>query len=60
MKKLLERDLREPVREYFNAKNYSVFDEARLFARGIDIVAKRRSKIVAVELKVEKWRQIIN
>lgn len=56
---LLEEDLREPVRYYFKNKNYSVFDEAKLFSRGIDVIAKRRNSIIAVELKVQKWRRAI-
>lgn len=59
MSKLLEEELREPVRVYFKNRNYSVFDEAKLFSRGIDVIAKRRNNIVAVELKVQKWRRAI-
>lgn len=59
MNKLMEVALRKPVHDFFKNRNYSVFDEAKLFSRGIDIVAKRRSKIVAVELKVRNWRRAI-
>ena len=59
MSKILEEDLRDPVKTYFKNKNYSVFDEARLFSRGIDIIAKRRNNIVAIELKVQKWKRAI-
>lgn len=59
MSKLLEEELREPVRVYFKTKNYSVFDEAKLFSRGIDVIARQRNNVVAVELKVQKWRRAI-
>lgn len=59
MSKLVEEDLRQPVRDYFKNKNYSVFNEAKLFSRGIDVIAKRRSSVIAVELKVQKWRRAI-
>ena len=59
MRKFLEEELREPVRVYFKNKNYLVFDEAKLFSRGIDVIAKRRNNIIAVELKVQKWKRAI-
>ena len=59
MGKLLEENLREPVHRFFENKNYSVFDEVRLFQRGIDIIAKRRSTIIAVELKMRNWRRAV-
>jgi len=59
MSKLVEEDLRQPVRDYFKNKNYSVFNEAKLFSRGIDVIAKRRSRVIAIELKVQKWRRAI-
>ena len=59
MSKMLEEDLREPVREYFKNKNFSVFDEPKLFSRGIDVIAKKGSSLIAVELKVEKWKRAI-
>ena len=59
MKELIEMDLRKPVRDFFQNKNYTVFDEVKLFSRGIDMIAKRRSRIIAVELKVQKWRRAL-
>jgi len=59
MNKVIEMDLRKPVRDFFQNRNYSVFDEAKLFSRGIDMIAKRRSRIIAVELKVQKWRRAL-
>lgn len=59
MSEMFEENLREPVREYFKNKNYLVFDEPKLFSRGIDIIAKKRSNLIAVELKVGKWKRAI-
>lgn len=59
MSSILEEELREPVRVYFKDKNYTVINEAKLFSRGIDVIAKRRSNVIAVELKVHKWRRAI-
>jgi len=59
MRKSLEENLRKPVRHFFENKNYSVFDEVRLFQRGIDIIAKRRNIIIAVELKMRDWRRAV-
>jgi hypothetical protein len=57
--RILEEELREPVRVYFKDKSYSVFDEAKLFSRGIDVIAKRKNTVIAIELKVQKWRRAI-
>jgi hypothetical protein len=54
-----EEELRKPVHEYFRTRQYSVFDEVRLFSRGIDIIAKRRNEIVAIELKLSDWKKAI-
>jgi hypothetical protein len=59
MSNLLEETLRQPVWDYFNDKNFSVFNEPRLFSRGIDIIAKRRNVVIAVELKVQRWRRAL-
>jgi hypothetical protein len=60
MRYALEEELRKPVHDYFRTKKYSVFDEVRLFSRDIDIVAKRRNEIIAVELKLRDWKKAIN
>lgn len=60
MSYMREDELRRPVSDYFRKKEYAVFDEVRLFSRGIDIVAKRRSEVVAVELKLRDWKKAIN
>jgi len=57
---LLERSLRKPVREFFHHRDYDVSDEVPLFSRRIDIVAKRRSEVVSVELKLENWKEAID
>jgi hypothetical protein len=57
MNYLKEEDLRKPVHEYFKERKYTVFDETKLFSRGIDIVAKRRSEVIAVELKLHDWKK---
>ena len=59
MSRIIEEDLRKPIHDFFENKNYTVFDEVRLFARTIDIIAKRRSKVIAVELKTRDWRGAI-
>jgi len=59
MNRSLEKNLRKPVRQFFESKNYTVFDEVKLFQRGIDIIAKRRSTIIAVELKMRNWRRAV-
>jgi hypothetical protein len=55
-----EEELRKPVRDYFEKKEYEVFDEIALFARNIDVIAKRRNEIVSIELKLRDWKKAIN
>jgi hypothetical protein len=50
-----EASLRQPIHRYFNALNYSLYDEVRLFARNIDVVAKKGSSLATVELKLHDW-----
>jgi len=59
MSQVMEEELRKPVHEFFEKKNYHVFDEVKLFSRKIDVVAKRRSETIAVELKLRDWRKAI-
>lgn len=59
MNGFIEERLRKPVHKFLESENYTVFDEVRLFSRRIDIIAKRRSNLVAVELKVRDWRKAI-
>jgi hypothetical protein len=59
VRKLKEEDLREPVRAFFRGQGYAVFDEAKLFARGIDVVAKQGGVVVSVELKLRNWRRAV-
>ena len=55
-----EEELRQPVHEFLENRKYSVFDEIPLFSRKIDIIAKRRAEIIAVELKLQNWRKAIH
>jgi len=55
-----EEELRKPVHDYFEKKEYVVFDEIALFTRNIDVIAKRRNEIVSVELKLRDWKKAIN
>jgi predicted RecB family endonuclease len=59
MMHIREEDLRCAVHDYFKCKNYSIFDEHKLFARKIDIVAKRRNEIITIELKMRAWERAI-
>jgi len=59
MRELKEDDLREPVRAFFRERGYVVFDEPKLFARGIDVVAKQSNIIISVELKLRDWRRAV-
>jgi hypothetical protein len=60
MSYLREEELRKPVHEYFKNKEYALFDEVKLFSRNIDVVAKRRNEVIAVELKLCDWKKAIN
>jgi len=55
-----EEEMHKPVREYFAEKHYSVFEEARLFSRKIDVVARRHNQVVTVELKLHDWKRAMS
>ena len=55
-----EEELRKPVHEYFENKNYCTFDEVKLFTRNIDIVAKKLSQVITIELKLRDWKKAIS
>jgi hypothetical protein len=38
---------------------FTLSDEIPLFARKIDVVARKRSDVVAIELKLQNWRDAI-
>lgn len=57
---LKESELREPVHNMFRKGHYSIYNEVRLFSRQIDIVAKKKSKLITVELKLRNWRRAID
>ena len=54
-----EAELRNPVKKLFVPLGYEVFDEPTLFARGIDLVAKRGDEVVSIELKLADWKRAI-
>lgn len=56
---LRENDLRQPVHQFLEKKGFKVLDERKLFARKIDVVGRRRSDVVAVELKLSDWKAAI-
>ncbi len=57
---IFEEELRDPVKELFRNKNYDIYDEIRLFSRNIDLIAKRKSNLIAVELKLVDWKKAIH
>jgi hypothetical protein len=56
---LSEDDLRQPVHEFLEKKGFMVLDERRLFSRKIDVIGRRRSEVVTVELKLNNWKDAI-
>jgi len=54
-----ENEMMEPVRRYFESKDFQVFKEARLFSRRIDLVAKRKGTVIAVEMKLRDWNRAV-
>src|SRR5207249_4434463 len=48
-----------PVHRFLEARGFEVLDEKRLFSRKIDIVARKRGEVVAVELKLREWKDAI-
>jgi len=59
MRLLKEEDLREPLQAFFREQGYKVFDEVKLFARGIDVVAKQDNIVISIELKLRDWRRAV-
>jgi hypothetical protein len=60
MSYLKEEELRNPIRSYFADRQYEVFDEVPLFVRKIDVVAKKKSEVVSIELKLHDWKRAIS
>lgn len=54
---MIEEDMKQSVRNYYIHNNYEVYPEVRLFSRNIDLIAKKKSKIVSIELKVRNWKK---
>ena len=56
---MLEAWLREPVRAHFEREEWGLRDEVPLNGRYADLVAQRDGELVAVELKMEDWREAL-
>ncbi len=54
-----ESDLRQPVHQFFENKGYIVADEIRLFSRRIDVIARKHHDLIAIELKLQDWKNAI-
>ena len=54
-----ESALRLPVRRFFEAQDYTVYEEVPLLARKVDVIAKKGKKVVSVELKLHDWNRAI-
>lgn len=54
-----ESALRPSIHQYFEVQDYILFDEVRIFARKIDVVAKKGGRLVTVELKLHDWTRAI-
>jgi hypothetical protein len=54
-----EKELINPVKEYFESRNYATFEEVKLFARNIDIIARKGNDIASIELKLRDWKRAL-
>jgi hypothetical protein len=55
----LEEELTKPVAEYFKNRGYRIFYEIRIGFCREDLVAFKKEKVVAVELKLDDWKKAI-
>jgi hypothetical protein len=55
----LEAWLKAPVRAHLLAEGWSVRFEVPLHGRVADVVARRGQEVVAIELKLEDWREAL-
>jgi hypothetical protein len=56
---VLEAWLREPVRAHYERQAFRVRHEVPVHGRIADLVAQRDGQLVAVELKLEDWREAL-
>jgi hypothetical protein len=56
---LKEIHLRDSVEAFFAEHGYRTFAEVRMINRWVDLLAIGNGSVVAVELKLEKWREAI-
>jgi hypothetical protein len=56
---LKEIHLRDSVETFFAEHGYRTFLEVRMINRWVDLLAVGSSRVVAVELKLENWREAI-
>lgn len=54
-----EEALRHPVRTHLERRGFRVRDEVRFNGRVADLVGARDGEVVAVELKLDDWRQAL-
>lgn len=59
MSQLKEIHLRESVEAFFSEHGFVTFTEVRMMNRWVDLVAVGNGDVVAIELKLENWRQAI-
>lgn len=55
----MEAWLREPVGAHYRSQGYGVRHEVPLNGRYADLVAQQGEELVAVELKLEDWREAL-
>lgn len=55
----LEAALREPVGQHYRREGFAVRLEVPLNGRYADVVAQRGEELVAIELKLEDWREAL-
>jgi hypothetical protein len=56
---LKEIHLRDSVESFFAEHGYRTFAEVRMINRWVDLLAVGNGRVVAVELKLERWREAI-
>ena len=54
-----EKDLYPPIVKFLNEKGYECHYEVKLLTRSIDLIALKRRKIIAIELKVRNWQKAL-
>lgn len=55
----MEASLRDPVGQHYRQEGFAVRHEVNLNGRYADLVAHRAGEVVAVELKLEDWREAL-